>query len=242
MIKGACVIKQASNLYHPLALWAANSTVDILVVILGACIFVGMVLPLTNLNGNEYYFYFLTLLSTMLGYSQAKLCAWLAPDPMSGFIYFSLVSMLEISFSGFLIVRDNIIIYLRWAVDLNFVAWAVGGLINNEFDDYKPYQNVQPNTGYESQGEAITDYYGVVNYDMTIGILVLVGFFIGLELLVTYNARSKRSTIRFVDESVISGTEKGDINKRNTFSVTQNALRKDLLDADDMVCYFYKWV
>jgi hypothetical protein len=145
--------------------------------------------------GPDEIFFGILFLSSILGYSQAKLCALLSPNGQTAFVYYALLISCEMILSGFLIFPKDAPIYLKWTMDLIFSRWAVYGLLYNQFNNYKETSEFA--NGMQSyQGELVLKYYGLSSYDLPRSIWILVIYLVGLELMVMYSMLPKTNKLR----------------------------------------------
>lgn len=167
---------------------------DIILLLIGSSIFAIMVHMIAEIYGPTEIFYLIVLLSACLGYSQAKLCALLCRNSQSAFVLYALLACCEMILSGFLILPDSAPSYLQWTLDITFSRWAISGLIYNQFHNFKENGDLS-NRILNDQGEIILKYYDLDSFNMINCIIILVIYFIGLELLVIYALLPKKTKL-----------------------------------------------
>lgn len=153
---------------------------------------------MSEVYGPQDIFFIVLLLSALLGYSQAKLCALLTPNSQTAFVYYALLISLEMVLSGFLIFPDNAPDYLKWTMDLMFTRWAVYGLLFNQFHNFKENGNLFEGI-LNNQGDLVLQFYGLSSYDITRCIWILTIFFAVMEFMVIIAMLPPRNLLSKLD-------------------------------------------
>jgi ABC-type multidrug transport system ATPase subunit/ABC-type multidrug transport system permease subunit len=180
--------EQGEKLYSYWAFWTASIMVDIPELLLGTAVFDVIVTECVQINGSRAVFYGITFLTSVAGYGMAKLCAWLTSSALTGLVLFSMTCSINLITCGFLIVSDNIDLYLRWLLNLSFSQWSIGQLIYNEFHDFKG-----------AQGDAVLEYYNFEDEDLLTTVLVLALFFVVFESVSLYQMRPVTNRVEVVE-------------------------------------------
>ena len=139
-------------------------------------------------NGNQSIFFGILLGISVLGYSLARVCAYLSPDPLSGLVLFSVLVSFQIILCGFLAIQEDVDGYLSWIIYTPFARWSVGQMIYNAFNDYKG-----------SEGDIVLDYYGYSDMNISTTCLIIAAYFVVMETIVLLIMKAGRSTIKNLD-------------------------------------------
>ena len=70
----------------------------------------------------------------------------------------------------------------------------------NKFNNLLEINNLPGNLDFSSQGEMVLTYYGLEDFKVSEGIVVLVGFVIVMECIVIYFLQPPKSQIVYVDD------------------------------------------
>jgi hypothetical protein len=111
--------------------------------------------------GSHEMYFILIILSTLISFGYAYLCVELTRSVEMATMLYGVCIALCIWFAGFSEKRPNMLHWLRWGCDVDFMYYTIAQLMANEFRDF----NANSRTG--DQGEKLLDYYSYDNLNRT---------------------------------------------------------------------------
>lgn len=182
---------------------------DIPTLAVGAALYTYVVILLVKPMGSHEMYYLLIILSTLISFGYAYLCVELTRSVEMATMLYGVCIALCIWFAGFSEKRPNMLHWLRWGCDVDFMYYTIGQLMVNEFKDF----NANSRTG--DQGEKLLDYYAYGNLNRTECLInlvinlcvVLVGVLVAVSIPY-YSAR-----VRTVKEITLSTSHTSDSGK-----------------------------
>ena len=154
---GVCAYVQRGKLYRPIARWVSILTVDIPSLVIGAICYTWIIVLMVKPMGDHDIYYALVVLSTLISFGFAYLSVEITRSVEMATVLYGMNIALSIWFAGFSQKRPNMLHWLRWGCDVDYIYYTIGQLMVNEFRHY----NADTKSG--DQGEKILDYYSYDN-------------------------------------------------------------------------------
>eukprot|EP01038_Epipyxis_sp_PR26KG_P004858 gene4858-6808_t len=125
----------ASGLQSTLASWLSLVLIDIPLYLFAAAIVGAIVFSMIRVQGPTFLLYVTILVTTVIGYSLACVCAiWFHSRGLASFV-FSIIASVCLIFSGFLQTLPNLPGLLPWATSVVYTRWAFESLLLTAFSN-----------------------------------------------------------------------------------------------------------
>lgn len=180
------VREQSDGLYRVITYLTFKVMEEVVLAVISSVAFSLVVYYLVKLQGSFFPVWIVFLVTQLVGVVLAYLVAAISPNMDTANAALPAYVTTLLFFSGFLITWDKIPEYWIWAAYLDFLRYAWGALMINQFQD----QHV------ELFGQDVLEYYGLDGYTawefIAYEIIFFIGFFVLCWLALAFKKHQKR--------------------------------------------------